>query len=182
MTPVTARIFINYRVQEQTGYACLLYCNLSCQFGRHAVFLASSSIRPGDDYTTAIAENLRHCSVLLAIIGSRWLDHGDTYSPRLPGAEFDWVHHEIAEAFSVGLRVIPLLIEDAELPTQSALPDGIRALARCQYIRLRHRSIEADLGTLYVELNRIVPELCQNDLRHNRCEQRPFGSTTLNST
>jgi len=180
MAAVRAKIFINYRVQEQPGYACLLYYNLSRQFGEQAVFFASSSIRPGDDYATAIAENLRHCSVLLAIIGSLWLYHDRTDLLRAPGAGFDWVRYEIAEAFSAGLRVIPVLIENAELPTQSALPDGIRALARCQYLRLRHHSIEADLSTLSAELVRTIPEL-RNDLRRNRRGQRRFRPTTMNS-
>lgn len=161
MTAAATKVFINYRVQEQAGYACLLYCELSRQFGRQAVFIAPSSILPGDDYATAIAENLQRCSVLLAIIGSRWVRHGCTDPLRGSGARFDWVHHEIAEAFSAGLRVIPVLIDDAELPTRSTLPESIRALARCQYLRLRHYSFEADLSRLSTELVRTIPDLRQ---------------------
>jgi hypothetical protein len=44
-------VFVNYRVQEDPGYATLLHRELTQRFGVDSVFLASRSIRAGDDYT-----------------------------------------------------------------------------------------------------------------------------------
>lgn len=146
-------VFINYRVQEQPGYATLLHHELSHRFGPDFAFLAPNSIQAGDDFIHAILDNLRRCTILLAVIGSHWLDHHEASS--WPGRTIgvgDWAHNEIAEAFALGIRVIPVLIDEAQLPSQAALPAVIAPLARCQYLRLRHYSIASDLGALVREL------------------------------
>jgi O-acetyl-ADP-ribose deacetylase (regulator of RNase III) len=144
-------VFVNYRVLEQPGYATLLYRELAHRFGRESVFLASRSIHLGDDFVREVFDNLRRCQVLLAVIGPRWLEFG--------GGKFDWVHREIAEAFKLGIRVIPVLLEDAELPDEAALPEDIKALRRCQHVRLRHYSIDADIAKLVDELRGKLPAL-----------------------
>jgi O-acetyl-ADP-ribose deacetylase (regulator of RNase III) len=154
-----AVVFVNYRVQEQPGYATLLHRELVQTFGEDAVFLASRSIRLGDDFIHKVFGNLRQVAVLLVVIGAHWLEFGDIGQSGTPGADFDWVHREIAEAFRLGIRVIPVLVEDAELPSEAALPDDIAALSRCQYMRLRHYSIDADVAQLISELDRSTPAL-----------------------
>lgn len=154
-----AVLFVNYRVLEQPGYATLLHRELVQAFGQDAIFLASRSIRLGDDFAHEVFGNLRQCDVLLAVIGARWLEFGDIGDRGTSRADFDWVHREIAEAFRLGIRVIPVLVEDAELPDEAALPADIAALSRCQYLRLRHYSIDADLARLVSELGRTTPAL-----------------------
>lgn len=145
-------VFVNYRVREQGGYATLLHRELSREFGSGQVFLASRSITPGGDFVEEIFGTLRRCEILLAVMGPRWLDfHG--------APDDDWVYREIAEAFARGIRVIPVLVDDAELPAAADLPSGITALARCQYMRLRHYSIESDLDRLVREMRRMAPVL-----------------------
>lgn len=139
-------VFVNYRVLEQPGYATLLHRELAARFGADRVFLASRSLRAGDDFEAEVFARLRRSQVLLAVIGPRWLEFaGD------PGT--DWVLREIAEAFALGLRVIPVLIEDAELPDD--LPASVAALARCQYVRVRHYSVDSDIEVLVSELSRV---------------------------
>ncbi|HYQ63654.1 TIR domain-containing protein [Actinophytocola sp.] len=147
-----ATVFVNYRVREQGGYATLLHRELSRVFGSSQVFLSSFSIPPGDDFAAEIFRAVRGCEILLAVIGPRWSKfHRDP--------ESDWVHREIAEAFTCGVRVVPVLVEDADLPTEAELPGGIATLARCQYVRLRHRSIESDLDQLVREIRKVAPAL-----------------------
>ena len=151
---------MNYRVQEQSGYAMLLHRELAQRFGLDNVFLASRSIGPGEDFVQGIHSSLRQCLVLLAIIGPRWLESGGrTIDVSGFAADHDWVHWEIAEAFARGIRVIPILIEGAELPGEASLPAPIARLARCQYVRLRHHSIDGDLAQLVDVLRRAVPAL-----------------------
>ena len=145
-------MFVNYRVQDQPGYATLVHQALVGHLGSGQVFLASRSIRLGDDFVAQVFDTLRQCQVLIAVIGPGW--KGLLGDPRQ-----DWVQREISEAFSLGIRVIPVLIEDAEVPGEENLPDGITALARCQHLRLRHYTIENDLAHLVRELRNLLPHL-----------------------
>ena len=147
-------VFVNYRVREQSGYASLIYRELAQRFGAERVFMASRSLRPGDDFTERILDTLRRCEVLLAVIGSRWVAHFGDYDD-------DWVRREIREAFQAGLRVVPVLVEDTELLDADELPDDIAKLARCQYVRVRHHSLDTDLAYLVGELLRVAPGLAR---------------------
>lgn len=161
-------IFINYRAQEQAGYAALLDRELAERFGPDAVFRASRSIPPGADFTRDILDSLQQCQVLLAVMGPSWLAAGRRCGTAADGV--DWVHREIAEAFVANVRVIPILVEDAGMPSPLELSADIADLVRCQYLRLHHRSIGSDIERLVDELIRLVPELAAD--RHHPYEFR----------
>lgn len=145
-----ALVFVNYRVQDQPGYATLVHQALAQHLGPSQVFLASRSIRLGDDFVDRVFATLRRCQVLIAVIGPAWRS-------LLGDPEHDWVQREIGDAFSRGMRVIPVLVEDTEVPGEAELPDGIKALARCQHLRLRHYTIENDMAHLVRELRNLLP-------------------------
>lgn len=147
-----AVVFVNYRARAESGYASLIHRELSARFGADQIFIAATSVRPGDDFIARILDTLRGCGVLLAVIGREWLS-------QLGEADTDWVRAEIAMAFARGIRVIPVLIEDAELPAERDLPADLTALARAQYVRLRHYSLHTDMTFLTDELLRSAPEL-----------------------
>jgi O-acetyl-ADP-ribose deacetylase (regulator of RNase III) len=146
-------VFVNYRVRDQAGYAALLDRELSRRFGADAVFLAPRSISPGDDFERAILGGLRTCRVMLVVIGPQWLAEG---VPADRGAEPDWVHREIVEALALGLRVIPVLVEDADMPAEAVLPADLTALTRCQFLRLHHGTIENDMNRVVGVLDRVL--------------------------
>lgn len=150
-------VFVNYRVREQPGYATLLHHAIAAEFGGEQVFIASRSIAPGEDFVREVFATLRRCEVLLALVGPNWLDH-------LGESDDDWVQRELREAFASGVRVIPVLLEDAKLPAENQLPAGIEALARCQCLRLRHYSVENDLARLLDGLRRVVPSFRVDEL------------------
>lgn len=147
-----AVVFVNYRVRAEPGYATLIHRELAARFGADQIFIASTSIRSGDDFITRTLGTLRGCAVVLAVIGHEWLS-------QLGNAETDWVWAELRDALARKIRVIPVLIEDAELPSEQELPPDIAVLARSQYVRLRHYSLRTDLAFLVDELLRSVPAL-----------------------
>lgn len=166
------KVFINYRVRDEAGYAVLLYRELAGHFGSSAIFHASHSIRPGADFAREILENLRRCDVMLAVVGPRWLsllENGDR--GRFGGTD-DWVRRELQEALSLGIRIIPILVEDATPLPDGALPDDIAALARCQYLRLHHRGVDADMARVVAELGRLVPGLSPPEGRGDAADPR----------
>ncbi|MFD8500162.1 TIR domain-containing protein [Amycolatopsis sp. NPDC059657] len=152
-------VFVNYRTGDGDFAATLINRVLTARFGADQVFLASRSIRPGEDFTQKIIERLHDCDVLLAVIGARWHSVTDRQRKRELTAPDDWVHREIAEAFRHGLRVIPVFLDHAIALTESELPEDIAALARCQFLRLSHRNDTRDLSRLVDELSDLVPGL-----------------------
>lgn len=152
-------VFVNYRTGDGEWAAALVKRELSARFGAGQVFYASQSIRLGEDFSREILSGLRRCEVLLAIIGPRWAGAVDREGVRRLDKTDDWVRREITEAFQCGLRVIPVLMDGIDPLTEADLPDALKRLARCQYLRIHHRSDDLDLPRLVDELVELVPEL-----------------------
>ncbi len=152
------RIFISYRVREQTGYAALLDRVLSERFGPETVFRDFRSVQPGADFVQEIFSTLRSSAALLAVIGPRWVARARAARHSEHGGYDDWVHREIAEAFALGVRVIPVLVEDADLPKEDDLPADIAALSRCQAVRIRHTNVEDDLKRIVEAVSLLLPD------------------------
>lgn len=152
-------VFVNYRTGDGEWAAALVKRELSARFGADQVFYASQSIRLGEDFSREILSGLRRCEVLLALIGPRWVGAVDREGVRRLDKADDWVRREITEAFQCGLRVIPVLMDGIDPLTEADLPDALQRLARCQYLRIHHRSDDLDLPRLVDELVELVPEL-----------------------
>jgi hypothetical protein len=152
-------IFVNYRTGDEESTATLVERELSRVFGDNKVFRASKSISPGSKFPQEILTAVRRCSVLLAVIGPRWLVARSADGlPALEDPE-DWTRREILEAFETGAVVIPVLVGKATRLPRKELPADLQELADCQYRRLNHRNAESDLTRLVDDLVRVVPEL-----------------------
>ena len=99
--------------------------------GDDAVFEDIAAIEPGMDFTEAIEKKLASVDVLLAVIGPRWLDIADkkTGKRRLDDPD-DLVRREIATALKRGIRVVPVLVGGAALPSAEELPEDLQGLIR----------------------------------------------------
>jgi hypothetical protein len=148
------QVFINYRGTDEPYAAALIDHVLSARFGSDRVFRASKSIRPGDNFDVELLRNLRRPSVLLAVIGCRWLV--PTITQRQERSELlvegDWVHREISEAFRYRIPVVPVLVGTVSLPATAEIPAIIAPLAVSQYLRLRYRESTKDLTRLGDEI------------------------------
>jgi hypothetical protein len=142
-------VFISYRSGDDAYAAALLDSMLSRAFGPDSVFRASRSIEPGDDYVEALANSLGKSSVVLAVVGPRWLSFFDgTVEASLTDGKRDWVRQELGDAFRLQIPVIPVLLSDAMRLREVDLPIEIHQLARCQYLRLDYRNIDNDLAKI----------------------------------
>ncbi|SEC98992.1 TIR domain-containing protein [Streptomyces sp. 3213] len=151
-------IFINYRTHDGEHAATNLDNALRHRFGNEHVYRASRSIVPGDKFDDDLIHNVRGSSVLLALMGDRWLGH-----PRL-GTEDDWVTKEILEAYRCDGRVIPVLVgRCTERPARNALPTALMWLADCQTLRYDHQNDEYDLKRIGDSLAALVPALATAD-------------------
>ncbi len=91
------------------------------------MFMDIDSIPFGLDFRDHIQETLKRCDVLLAIVGARWAAPNETGSFRI-NEENDWVRIEVEAALAKNIPVIPVLIDNAELPAPASLPEGLRDL------------------------------------------------------
>lgn len=141
-------VFINYRGADSELAAALIDKELAARFGDGSVFLDCRSIPAGTDFQQELLGRLRCSSVLLVVIGPRWLTLTDEAGRRRIDDPKDWIRREIVTAFASDLHVIPVLTDQARLPTEAELPEDIAGLARRQYVPLRRRYSRVDLAYL----------------------------------
>jgi TIR domain len=154
---VRGSVFINYRYADGGCWAALLYRDMVHLLGPDLVFMDSLSIPAGADFTVELLARARCSQVVFAVIGPRWLSAVDAFGRRLIDDPQDWVRRELAAAFDAGVRVIPVLVDDARLPTEGELPPELGQLGRCQYRLLRIRDVMVDLDRLRKDLQSAEP-------------------------
>jgi hypothetical protein len=142
-------IFISYRRQDSQSAAGRLADDLKERLPGTRIFRDIEAIAPGEDFVDAIGTALAECGVLLAVIGPRWLTvTGQDGKRRLDDAK-DYTRVEIATALQrPGVRVIPVLVEGAAMPSAADLPDDLAALARRNAIELTDKRWQYDLGVI----------------------------------
>jgi hypothetical protein len=152
------RIFISYR-RDDTAYAAgWLFDRLADRFGHHQIFKDVDSIQLGDDFVDVIARAVASCDVLLALIGDQWLTLTDEEGrPRLAKPD-DFVRIEIETALKRDVRIIPILVEGAPMPSADELPPSLARLARRQALELSPSRFEFDTGRLLDVLDAEVAE------------------------
>ena len=125
-------IFISYRRHDSAGWAGHLSEHLEQCFGPDQIFMDIDKIEAGTDFVEAIEKAVSSCSILLAVIGPAWLTSVDTEGRRRLDNSEDFIRLEIATALSREIRVIPVLVGGAVMPTSQELPDDLKALTRRQ--------------------------------------------------
>jgi hypothetical protein len=137
-------VFISYRRQDSAGHAGRLFDRLQARLGRGRVFMDVSDIGPGADFVQTIEHAIGSCDVLLAVIGPEWLTCSDAGGQRRLDDKADFIRIEICAALERNVRVIPVLIAWASLPSPQALPEEFRPLVRRQTLELRDTRWDAD--------------------------------------
>jgi hypothetical protein len=151
------RIFINYRRDDSAGYAGRIHDSLASSFGTDSVFIDIDDIKPGVDYVSTIEERIAGCDVMLALIGSRWLDSRDASGRRRLDDPADFVRVEIERALARHIRVIPVLIGTATMPGQADLPPDIGQLAMLEASALSDSRWPYDMSQLVHAIGETVP-------------------------
>ena len=143
-------IFISYRRADSGWAADAVAMRLRRAFGDDRVFMDIRGIEPGEDFTVEIEAALARASVLIALIGRDWLRAQDEYGRRRLDRDGDWVRREIRAVLGKhGCTVIPLLVDDANLPNDpGALPDDLAGFITLQRARLRQAESGSDLERL----------------------------------
>lgn len=156
MTSDSQGIFISYRRDETAGYAGRLADRLNEHFGEHEVFWDIDSIEPGLDFVEAIQRTVDSSEVLIVVIGRNWTTTTDVAGRQRLQNPNDYVRMEIAAALRRNIRVIPVLVQGASMPTADELPDELAPLTRRNAFELHDASWRDDVRRLVNSLERVV--------------------------
>jgi len=124
-----AQIFISYRRHDSAYLAATLSDKLQQHFGPNSVFFDVDNIPLGVDFREYIGNAVGQCDVLLVIIGDQWMGPVDSQGKRRIDDPSDYVRIEIESALKRNIPVIPVLVEEATMPSPADLPPAIVSIA-----------------------------------------------------
>ena len=155
------RIFISYRRQDSIHFAGRLFDLLSSRFDAERVYFDVDVIPFGVDFRTHIQGYLKNTGVLLALIGPRWISPEWNRKLHLFGSpRVDYVVSEIRSAIDEGVPIVPVLIDNARMPPERALPREIRVLSSLNAATISSgRNFKADVADLIGRIVEIAPDL-----------------------
>jgi hypothetical protein len=151
-TPMTS-VFVSYRRTDAPAHAGRLFDRLVDRFGQASVFKDLDSMEPGADFEEVIEETVARCDALIAVIGRDWLAAERGGARRLDDPE-DLVRLEVANALKRRIRVVPVLVAGASMPSAAELPEDLQPLARRHAVELSETAWGAQVNQLIDALER----------------------------
>jgi len=151
-TPRKGRIFISYRRTDTSYAAGRIYDRLAMHFGEDAIFMDVEALKGGHDFVKVLEEAVQSCDVLIALIGSQWLEAKDEGGNRRLDDPEDYVRIEIATALNRDIRVIPVLVDGIDMPRSIKLPENLKPLVRRNALQVNHRSFNSDAYRLIAHI------------------------------
>lgn len=150
------QIFICYRREDTAGVVGRIYDRLVQRFGKDAIFKDVDSLPLGRDFRRHIDSVVSECCVALVVVGDRWI--GASGASRLDDPR-DYVRIEIESALKRDIPVIPLLVQNAELPADESLPESLRDFAYRNGMSIGHDPhFHADVDRLIKHLEELIEE------------------------
>ena len=107
-----------------------------------------NNIGPGDEFADVLDRTLEATDVMLVVIGKSWSQVTDKEGRLRLDDRDDYVRREIVRALELNVRVVPVLVQDAVLPSESELPEPLKRLRGRQAVRLRHDRWGDDVKSL----------------------------------
>jgi hypothetical protein len=150
------KIVLNYRRDDAAGHAGHLFEDLEERFGKGNVFMDIVGMQPGVDIPKVIEDAVGSCDAFVAMIGQRWLNAADSQGRRRLDNPKDFVRLEIEAAIWRECALIPVLVQDAEMPSEEDLPPSLAPLARKHALEIRDSSRRYDVDQLIAALERVA--------------------------
>jgi TIR domain len=162
---VGLKIFVCYRHEDTAGFARALKTVLSERYGRDRIFMDLDNIAPGELWEDVVNKAVSGCDALVALIGRQWLTARNAGGPRRLDDPLDPVRLEIETALREGLKVIPILLQGAKMPTGDKLPPDLARLPGIQALAITD-DWDAGVAKLLGALERVSePKSSADDVR-----------------
>ena len=163
------KVFISYRRSDSQAQTGRLYDRLNRAFPG-MFFRDVSEIGVGVDFVAHVERAVGASVALIAVIGPTWASASDERGRRLDVAD-DFVRVEIRTALARKIRIIPVLVGNAEMVDDDHLPEDLKPLTRWNAVKIVEeyydQGIEKLVRSLVTELGEPVAEdnAHQSDLK-----------------
>lgn len=141
------KIFISYRRTDEVA-AGALGRDLRKLFGDDQIFRDKEDIGGGLSWRKEVLRAISGSSALLVLIGKGWANATDKNGIKRLDNNDDPLRLEITTALKEEARVIPLLLQNAEMPSEDELPSELQSLAEINALKLRDDDWEYDLDKI----------------------------------
>ena len=149
------KIFLSYRRDDTAGHAVHLCEDLTERYGEGNVFM-DIGMKPGVPWQDEIERKIGSCDAFVALIGPRWLTAADSKGRRRLDDPKDHLRREIEAAVWREVPLIPVLVEDAEMPTEEDLPTSLAPLSQRHALEIRNTSRRYDVAQLFESLDEVA--------------------------
>lgn len=149
-----ANVFVSYRRGTDSARALLLVNAIkgshpeSASLAEHqrALDVYHDVSEPaGANWPERIRVALGEADIVLVVIGPGWLATSDEYHRRRIDQADDWVHQELATALAGAAAIIPVVFDDATMPSPNALPEPLRGLSERSAVMVRTDYFDRDI-------------------------------------
>lgn len=123
-----SQIVISYRRTDSEAMTGRIHDCLVDHYGEEAVYRDLESVPLGKDYRSQIRGAIRRADLLIAVVGPKWSGPKRGGGKRIKEPQ-DTVRAEIEAAIEHRVPIIPVLVQNAEMPAASDLPADIRDFA-----------------------------------------------------
>ncbi len=155
-------IFISYRRDDSSGHVGRLYDTLASHYGARRIFVDIDHIGAGEDFVRVLDEAIGKSRIMLVVIGKHW-QYDDAGYSRL-GNPNDFVRLEVVAGLQHGLRVIPLLVQGATMPSPTQLPRDLQELSTRNAMELSDVRWKEDVARLESTLDKLMREMRRADI------------------
>lgn len=142
------KLFISYRRGDTRDFAGRLADFLRREPQIDEIFLDVDAIDAGADFKARIEGALSKSAVCLVLIGKDWRGESASGAPARIEDAGDFVRLEVARALLGPVKVIPVLVNGAEMPEVGSLPEDLKKLPTLNAISVRHESFRRDANFL----------------------------------
>lgn len=127
-----SRIFICYRRGDTSGHAGRLRDQLAETFGDSQIFLDIDNMGIGEDFRERVTRTIASCKAVIVVIGRGWASIQDDLGRRRLSEDDDSVRLEVRAALrhAPRVKVIPVLVQGASMPSERDLPRDLHQLTR----------------------------------------------------
>jgi hypothetical protein len=132
-----------------------LFDALTSHYPPETIFMDVDSIDVGRDFIAAMHDAVVASDVVLVVIGKGWArvkNGAKGYRLYDPG---DPVAFELSTALSLNKKIVPILVEQAAMPSSATLPEQLRPLLRFNGQHVRHASFRTDVRSLISSIDRL---------------------------
>lgn len=134
------KVFLSYGREESAHVAGRMYDRLEIAFGKGEVFFDVEGIPIGGDFREHIRKNILESQALIVVIGQRWAACFRRSTGWLSwgvARTIDYVKIEIELALDHNVRILPVLVDGALMPSERHMPAKISQICYYQAASIR---------------------------------------------